>query len=401
MMRHRLKCVSRNEIAQVMKVPRVTIFFWIIKICCTTVGETLADYLTNHVNWHLPTVSSDMSSLVNISAISDWNMTNTTDSENSDDTTDPLNEAVTVGVFGGILMTILIVQFLLSKYHAVVYWLAVVFMSIEGTLVTDNLTDNLGVELWKTTLIFASALLATFGAWYWFERTLDIHSIFTLRRELWYWLTILFTFALGTSFGDLISQYLSDADLALSGFAAAVLVFAGWIAAIAAARCAGLLPPVPAFWCAYVMTRPLGASIGDLLSQDRGAGGLGLGTSTTSVMLMAIIVAATLYLAWSGVDLIPRDADTGAGAGAAGSSEVPLDKGAELAVVVDGSDDSDEAAAAGKAHAAGEPALRAETRRPTSEEDRPRLGESEGGRVAWTAAASLLPSHGEHHRRRW
>lgn len=290
-------------------------------------------------------------------------------------------------------MTILIVQFLLSKYHAVVYWLAVVFMSIEGTLVTDNLTDNLGVELWKTTLIFASALLATFGAWYWFERTLDIHSIFTLRRELWYWLAILFTFALGTSFGDLISQYLSDADLALSGFAAAVLVFAGWIAAIAAARCAGLLPPVPAFWCAYVMTRPLGASIGDLLSQDRGAGGLGLGTSTTSVMLMAIIVAATLYLAWSGVDLIPRDADTGAGAGAAGSSEVPLDKGAELAVVVDGSDDSDEAAAAGKAHAAGEPALRAETRRPTSEEDRPRLGESEGGRVAWTAAASLLPSH--------
>ena len=177
-------------------------------------------------------------------------------------------------------------------------------MSIEGTLVTDNLTDNLGIELWKTTLIFASALAVTFMTWYWFERTLDIHSIYTVRRELWYWLAILFTFALGTSFGDLISQYLADATLAVSGFAAAVLVFAGWIAAIAGIWATGLLPPVPAFWCTYVMTRPLGASIGDLLSQDREAGGLGLGTSTTSLILMAIIVTATLYLAWSGADLI-------------------------------------------------------------------------------------------------
>ena len=149
-----------------MKVPQITIYFWVIKVCCTTVGETLADFLTNNVDWHLPGSFNTSS----------FNATNSTDN-GSEDTTNPLNEAVTVGVFAGILIIILITQFSVKRYYAVVYWLAVVFMSIEGTLVTDNLTDNVGVELWKTTLIFASALSVTFGTWFWFERTLDIHSI--------------------------------------------------------------------------------------------------------------------------------------------------------------------------------------------------------------------------------
>ena len=316
-----------------MKVPQITMFFWIIKVCCTTVGETFADYLTNHVDWHLSSADANSTDALNISSVG--NESNSTDT-GAEDTTNPLNEAVTVGVFGGILIAILIVQFCLRRYYAVVYWLAVVFMSIEGTLVTDNLTDNLGVELWKTTLIFAAALAVTFGTWYFFERTLDIHSITTLRREAWYWLAILFTFALGTSFGDLISMYLGDAALSVSGFAAAVLVFAGWILAIAAAWAVRLLPPVPAFWCAYVMTRPLGASIGDLLSQDRDAGGLGLGTSTTSLILMAIIVSATLYLAWSGVDLILPDAAGAEAGGGGGSDDARVeDRDAKYAVVVE------------------------------------------------------------------
>ena len=295
-----------------MKVPQITIYFWVIKVCCTTVGETLADFLTNNVNWHLPGSFNTSS----------FNATNSTDN-GSEDTTNPLNEAVTVGVFAGILIIILITQFSVKRYYAVVYWLAVVFMSIEGTLVTDNLTDNVGVELWKTTLIFASALSVTFGTWFWFERTLDIHSVFTVRREAWYLLAILFTFALGTSFGDLISEYLSEATLAVSGFAAAALVFAGWIAAIAGMWAVGLMPPVPAFWCAYVMTRPLGASLGDLLSQDRDVGGLGLGTSTTSLILMAIIVTATLYLACSGIDIIPHEQAEPGGCGASDQSTPP------------------------------------------------------------------------------
>lgn len=142
------------------KVPEVTLYFWIIKILCTTVGETAADLLNENLGLGLTATSLIMSVL---------------------------------------LVVTLVLQFRVKAYVPGVYWLAVVLISVVGTLVSDNLTDNLGVSLTVTTPVFAGLLAVTFAAWYVSERTLSIHSIRTVRREAFYWLAILFTFALGTS----------------------------------------------------------------------------------------------------------------------------------------------------------------------------------------------------------
>ena len=161
------------------KVPEVTLYFWIIKIACTTIGETAADFLQMKLNFGLTNTTYLMSAL---------------------------------------LLVILFFQFRTKKYVPLIYWLAVVFLSIVGTLITDNLTDNLGVSLYTTTTVFSVVLIATFGIWYWAEKTLSIHSIVTRKREIFYWLAILFTFALGTASGDLIAEqfnigYLNSAFL--------------------------------------------------------------------------------------------------------------------------------------------------------------------------------------------
>jgi uncharacterized membrane-anchored protein len=233
------------------KVPEITIFFWIIKILCTTVGETFADYLNGTLNFGL---------------------TNTT------------------YVMSAILAVSLFFQFRMKRYLPGVYWLAVVLISIVGTLITDNLTDNFGVSLITTTIIFSIALAACFVGWYYSEHTLSIHSIHTVKRESFYWLTILFTFALGTSAGDLTAERLN------LGYLVSLLLFAGAIAAIAIAHKKFRLGAVISFWIAYVLTRPLGASIGDYLSQARHDGGLGLGTTTTSFIFLACILATVIYL---------------------------------------------------------------------------------------------------------
>src|SRR5689334_17040552 len=152
------------------KVPEVTFFFWLIKIMCTTVGETAADYLNDSLGFGLT-----------------W----------------------TTVVTGVLLAVALVVQFRLPRYVPPVYWLAVVFISVFGTLITDNLTDRFSVSLVVSTVVFAIALIATFAAWYRSERTLSIHTIVTTRREGFYWLAILFTFALGTAAGDLFAERLS------------------------------------------------------------------------------------------------------------------------------------------------------------------------------------------------
>jgi len=152
------------------KVPEVTIYFWIIKILCTTVGETAADNLNDKLGFGL---------------------TNTT------------------YVMSALLIAALVFQFRARKYVPGIYWLSVVLISVVGTLITDNLTDHYGVALETTTIIFAIALAATFAAWYRSERTLSIHSIVTTRREACYWLAILLTFALGTAAGDLTAERLS------------------------------------------------------------------------------------------------------------------------------------------------------------------------------------------------
>ena len=234
----------------VNKVPEVTIYFWIIKVLCTTVGESFADYINSTLGFGL---------------------TNTT------------------LVFSAALAVALVVQFRLRRYVPAVYWLAVVLISVVGTLLTDQLTDGMGVELWISTTVFAALLAAVFGVWYARERTLSIHSIVTTARESFYWLTVLVTFALGTAAGDW------TLDLTGWGPGVSVLLPAGLIAAVFVAWRLGA-GPVLSFWLAYILTRPLGANLGDFLASSPDDGGLGLGTMGTSVLFLAAILGVVWYL---------------------------------------------------------------------------------------------------------
>jgi len=243
---------SRTSVMPMLnKVPEITIWFWIIKVLATTVGETAADFL--NVNLHF-------------------------------------------GLSGtALFMTALLAVFLFVQIRARacvqwIYWVAVVLISVVGTLITDYLVDTLGVPLEATTLAFAVALAATFFAWYYLERTLSIRAITNLRRELFYWAAILFTFALGTAGGDLMAEGLS------LGYGISALWFAGLIAVVAVAHYALGANSIATFWTAYILTRPLGASCGDLLSQPVTAGGLGLGASVTSATFLLIILVLVSYL---------------------------------------------------------------------------------------------------------
>ena len=246
------------------KVPEVTLYFWIIKIMCTTVGETAADYLNDNLGFGL---------------------TNTT------------------YVAGALLVALLAAQFRARRYVPGLYWSAVVVISVFGTLITDNLTDRYNVSLTTTTPIFAAALAVVFATWWASERTLSIHTIFTTRREAFYWLAILFTFALGTAAGDLTAEKL---DL---GYGVSIAIFGAIIAAIAVAHYVFELNAVLSFWLAYIMTRPLGASIGDFLSQHSPKyGGLGIGTTGTSYIFLGCILILVVFLT-----LTRRDATEVAG----------------------------------------------------------------------------------------
>src|SRR4051794_13816591 len=232
------------------KVPEVTIFFWIIKILCTTVGESFADYINETLGVGL---------------------TNTT------------------LIFSAALVAIGIAQFRARRYIPGIYWTSVVLISVVGTLLTDNLTDGHDVPLWISTTVFSALLLVVFGVWYARERTLSIHTIVTTPRESFYWLTVLVTFALGTAAGDW--------TLELTGWTPgqSVLLPAGLIAAVLAAWKLGM-GPVLSFLLAYILTRPLGANIGDYLASPRSEGGLGLGTLGTSVLFLGTILVVVIYL---------------------------------------------------------------------------------------------------------
>jgi uncharacterized membrane-anchored protein len=192
-----------------------------------------------------------------------------------------------------VFVVVLAVQFGVRRYVPGIYWLTVVLISVVGTLVTDNLTDGLGVSLVTSTLVFAGLLAVTFGIWHRVEGTLSIHSIVTPRREAFYWLTILFTFALGTAVGDLV-----DERFGLGYWPTAVIVGL-LIAAVAVSHLVFRANAVLTFWIAYVLTRPLGASLGDGMSQAHSDGGLGLGTTWTSLLFLATILAVVTYLAVS------------------------------------------------------------------------------------------------------
>lgn len=234
-----------------VKVPQITFYFWIIKVLATTVGETFADFLNVQLGLGL--------------------------------------NGTSVATFIA-LAVVLFFQFKGKGYKPPVYWLAIVLISIAGTLVTDNLTDNLGVSLITSSIAFSICLAAVFTIWYVKEKTLTMHSIYTPTREAFYWLTILFTFALGTATGDLFAEGLAI------GYARSLLVFAGLIALIAVLWQRKIINAVFGFWAVYVLTRPLGASIGDLLSQDKKAGGFGLGTTITSLIFLTLITITVAYL---------------------------------------------------------------------------------------------------------
>jgi uncharacterized membrane-anchored protein len=233
------------------KVPEVTLYFWVIKVLCTTVGETASDFLAGNVG---------------------------------------LGLTKTTFITGALLAAALVFQFRARRYVAGIYWLAVVLISIVGTQITDNLSDNLGVSLVVTTTGFSIVLACVFAAWYRSERTLSIHTIYTRRREGFYWLAVLFTFALGTAAGDLTAERLN------LGYFISFLLFAALIGLVAGSHYLFGLDAIAAFWIAYILTRPLGASLGDLLSQPRADGGVGLGTTVTSAIFLTAILAVVVFL---------------------------------------------------------------------------------------------------------
>ncbi|KAG6613915.1 Membrane protein [Phytophthora cinnamomi] len=232
-----------------VKVPQVTIYFWIIKVLATTVGETFADFLNGNVG---------------------------------------LGLGGTSGVMLVILLASLAAQMKLDFYFAPLYWFVIVAISTVGTLLSDNLTDNLNVPLSVTTPIFLALLVIVFCSWYRVERNLSIHSIFTRRREAWYWLAVLVTFALGTSAGDLIAEQLNV------GYGNSLVLFAGCIVFVALLWWFKVVNGVFGFWAVYVLTRPLGASLGDLMSQNPADSvNTGSGSSSGSSSLSSSASAST------------------------------------------------------------------------------------------------------------
>lgn len=242
------------------KVPEITIWFWIIKILCTTVGESCADFIDTALGTGL---------------------------------------ATTAIIFTVVTVIVLAAQLRLTRYRPAMYWLTVVVLSITGTLYTDILTDEVGIPLAVSSSIFAVALAVVFGIWFAREHTLSIHSIVTRPREAFYWIAVLVTFALGTALGDWTLELTGWGPgpsivlpLVLIGIATVL-----W-------RCGA--NPVLTFWIAYILTRPLGANIGDWLGLSPAEGGVGLGTFTTSLIFLAAIVATVIYLTVSKTDVVER-----------------------------------------------------------------------------------------------
>ena len=269
------------------KVPEVTVYFWIIKILCTTVGESFADYINETLGFGL---------------------TNTTI------------------LFGVAFAVTLVAQFRLRRYVPGVYWLTVVLVSVFGTLVTDNLTDGHNVPLWFSTTLFSVLLAIVFSIWYARERTLSIHTIVTTPREAWYWTAVLVTFALGTAVGDWTIE--------LTGWSPgqSVLLPLALILGILVTWRFGITGPVFSFWIAYILTRPLGANIGDFLASPKADGGLGLGTLGTSVLFLGTILAVVVFLTITGRDRTEnvRGTDGDGGIGRDDQAGTPADRPREL-----------------------------------------------------------------------
>ena len=235
-----------------LRVPEVTLIFWIIKIISTTVGETGADFLAFDLGFGMPVVALVMSS---------------------------------------IMVVLLMLQFTkLKRYVPVSYWSIVILMSIIGTLITDILVDDFGVSLVTLSIIFTVTMLLGFIAWYKSEKTLSIHSIDSTKREAYYWIIILLAFSLGTGVGDLISEGME------LGYGIAFLLFGSAIALTAFSHYVLKMNAVLAFWIAYVLTRPLGASLGDLIIKPTVEGGLGVSMISVNIFFLITIIGLVTYL---------------------------------------------------------------------------------------------------------
>jgi len=245
-----------------VKVPAVTLFFWIIKVLSTTVGETLADYLNSTLG---------------------------------------LGDNGTIIVMTSVLLALLAAQLLLTKYVPSVYWATIVAVSTVGTLITDSMHTNFGWENWQLTILFGVILILVFVIWWAQEKTLSIKTINTRKRESYYWIAVLATFAMGTAAGDI---FLDDLGFPLLG---STFIFIGVIAVIGLLWRIKIVGQVFGFWSVYVLTRPLGARFGDYLSlsKDEAPDALELGAQNVTLVFLALIVALVLYLSISKRDVIP------------------------------------------------------------------------------------------------
>jgi uncharacterized membrane-anchored protein len=251
--------VRAPETLRALRVPEITVFFWVIKALSTAMGESTSDYLVNAIN---PVV------------------------------------AVLLG-FAGFAVAMAL-QFSMRRYVAWAYWLAVVMVGVFGTMVADVLHVGFGVPYALSSVVFAILLAVNFLVWRRVEGTLSIHSIDRFRREIFYWLAVVFTFALGTALGDLLAVGLS------LGYFLSAILFAGAILIPALGYVTRIFTSVFAFWFAYVLTRPLGASLADWLGKPTRLGGLGIGNGTVSLVLTALIAALVAYLSLSKRDVQDR-----------------------------------------------------------------------------------------------
>ena len=254
----RLNSTGTPGLPVLNRVAGLTVFFWIIKILSTTVGETAADF-----------VSADLG----------LGLTNT---------------ALIMGV---VTVAAVAWQLRIKKYYAPAYWLLIVMMSIEGTLITDILVDKYDISLITLDSVFFVSMVAIFLLWYKEEGTLSIHAIDNNRREIFYWLIVLITFALGTAVGDTVSEHLNF------GYLHSLLLFGGVFLLAYVLFLAKILNGVTAFWVAFIVTRPVGASLGDLMIQLPKDGGLGLGTGLVNIGFFAIVIGLAAFLTISRIDV--------------------------------------------------------------------------------------------------
>lgn len=233
----------------VTKVPKIAAIFWAVKLVTTALGESAADYSVVAINPYVAVIAGFV-----------------------------------------LLIIALAFQFRLNRYHPISYWLTVAMVAVFGTMAADVLHVQFGISYVASTIFFATIMSVLFALWYRSEKTLSIHSIHTPRREAFYWLTIIATFALGTAAGDMTAMTLR------LGYFTSIIVFGALIAVPAIAHWHFKANPIVTFWCAYIITRPLGASVADWLGKPASIGGVGLGDGPVTLVLALLLVIAIGYL---------------------------------------------------------------------------------------------------------